>query len=903
VIDLPANFEARLREALETKRNSTEVSNRSAQEQKALRERLDDLKLDVEIAAQREAIEQLKEGLGTYKSAANDLPRRELERKHLEEELIQGMGDLRPDLERDGLDELRAPIGRRREIQDLTNEHGALQARIEAASEALREERDKLTTAQTQRDNLPPPRDASSLRRALDAARSLGDIDSRLGEAQRLLEAETRECERGVSALGLWSGTQEELERLPVPQLETIERFENEFGSLATRETRLSELTEKAEANIREYNLRLETLRRSGAAPMEAELEAEREQRDAGWRLVRRRWIEGEPVDEEIAAFTPDEPLPDLYERSVTKADDVADRLRREADRVAEQAALEAQRQQAEETKATVQRDLTGLRGESDELKDGWNAIWRPAAIEPHPPREMLGWLRRQRQLVDAATALRRKRDELEALVAKRAKARTAVLSALRPLGAEVPSNGEELAPVLARADEVVADIETTEASRARLDETLETCEKAVKRATEAAESAEIKRRGWTQEWIRAVAGLGLAEDARPAAALDRLESANGLMECEREIKGIDTRIDGMQRDIEQFRREVDAFIAAHAPELAGQPVEEQVQSLGRSLAEVERQETVRAEITQQLTTLEKRSEEAVQALANADRELESLRELSQAPDDAGLETALSRWQERQQLRSELTVVEQQLADAGAGTPIVQLEAEAEDVDRDSLPGQIEEYVDRVAALEKRRSEVLSVHAAAQAELNRMDGSAEAAEAAVSAQETAARLRRDVERYVRIRLARAILQREIDRYREAHQSPVLLRASKLFGNLTMGSFASLQSDYDDEERPVLIGVRPGERKLQVHEMSSGTRDQLYLALRLATVEEWIDRSGPMPFIVDDILVNFDDERARATLEVLAQLGTLTQVLVFTHHGRDRQHARDLGIPVVDLEAN
>ncbi len=54
-------------------------------------------------------------------------------------------------------------------------------------------------------------------------------------------------------------------------------------------------------------------------------------------------------------------------------------------------------------------------------------------------------------------------------------------------------------------------------------------------------------------------------------------------------------------------------------------------------------------------------------------------------------------------------------------------------------------------------------------------------------------------------------------------------------------------------------------------MSSGTRDQLYLALRLASLEHQHE-SGPLPpFIVDDILINFDDARSAATLRVLAGL--------------------------------
>ena len=66
-------------------------------------------------------------------------------------------------------------------------------------------------------------------------------------------------------------------------------------------------------------------------------------------------------------------------------------------------------------------------------------------------------------------------------------------------------------------------------------------------------------------------------------------------------------------------------------------------------------------------------------------------------------------------------------------------------------------------------------------------------------------------------------------------------------------------------------------------MSDGTCDQLYLALRLASLETWLEHHEPLPLIVDDILLNFDDERAVATLKVLSDLARQTQVLFFTHH--------------------
>jgi len=68
-------------------------------------------------------------------------------------------------------------------------------------------------------------------------------------------------------------------------------------------------------------------------------------------------------------------------------------------------------------------------------------------------------------------------------------------------------------------------------------------------------------------------------------------------------------------------------------------------------------------------------------------------------------------------------------------------------------------------------------------------------------------------------------------------------------------------------------------------MSDGTRDQLYLYLRLATLEQHLSNGEPMPFVVDDILIGFDDNRTRVCLEVLGKLTLSTQVLLFTRHRR------------------
>jgi uncharacterized protein YhaN len=131
-----------------------------------------------------------------------------------------------------------------------------------------------------------------------------------------------------------------------------------------------------------------------------------------------------------------------------------------------------------------------------------------------------------------------------------------------------------------------------------------------------------------------------------------------------------------------------------------------------------------------------------------------------------------------------------------------------------------------------------------------------------------------------------LLSREIERYREENQAPLLASSSSLFARLTLGSFAGVKAGFDDKDRPCLRCVRAdGQTEVDVTGLSDGTRDQLYLSLRLASLLRRAELAEPMPLVLDDVLIQLDDQRAAAALAVLAEVSRKMQVLFFTHHAR------------------
>jgi uncharacterized protein YhaN len=120
----------------------------------------------------------------------------------------------------------------------------------------------------------------------------------------------------------------------------------------------------------------------------------------------------------------------------------------------------------------------------------------------------------------------------------------------------------------------------------------------------------------------------------------------------------------------------------------------------------------------------------------------------------------------------------------------------------------------------------------------------------------------------------------------------LLRAAGgHFALLTGGRYARLLAEEDEKGRVILKALREDGTDCAVEGLSEGTRDQLYLALRIAAVEHHTAHAEPLPFIADDLLVHFDDTRAAAAIALLARLGQATQVILFTHHDHIAELAR------------
>ncbi len=125
-----------------------------------------------------------------------------------------------------------------------------------------------------------------------------------------------------------------------------------------------------------------------------------------------------------------------------------------------------------------------------------------------------------------------------------------------------------------------------------------------------------------------------------------------------------------------------------------------------------------------------------------------------------------------------------------------------------------------------------------------------------------------------IEIALSALRAADDRLRSRFSPRITAEAGKILGELTRGKYPAVQLSPDMQ-----LSVRDGVLQRPAAAMSCGTSDQMYLALRMAMSRMLLPEDAPL--ILDDALVNFDDDRCKAALQVLSREAESRQVILFT----------------------
>lgn len=838
------------------------------------------ISVDESVLQNAQAIEELAQRRSSVEDAERSIPRRDAERDQFYRDVRDNLAKAEIVGPATELGTLLPSLVKRKQVDGLARKGREIATKLTAASGQVSEATEALTFAQERVAALGELQETRDLDAALQAADELGDIETTIANRARGLSDKKKLIDEEVAGLGL-PGSTAMLRALVVPADETVARYRQSFSVLEAEEGKLA-------ANVGQLNEQSDAIERRvaelthgvGAATRE-QLQEVRDQRDAGWALVRGVYIDKKAgLEERVRALVGEGDLAQGFELKTQEADRTADTIIAHSKEAAELSLSIGRRDQIRQSQVNTEGQAEASRAKREVLQKQWMSEWPVEVSAVKPPTEMATWLKRRETLLREDRDCQTEAGALASLKNSQAIAKTrlaASLALLKPVNAEA-----DLSALRIQARAIVTDAAKEATRRAKALEALEIAQSQAKRADEALLRLEGESERWAADWRSALSSAGMPGDLSIDAATTVIEIMAQLDAIKPQIDQLTRRIDAMKSDVADYGQAIEA-LGPLATAYAGASALE----ISRQLSERLRQAR---EAKAELQIVKDRQKLQEEAKSKAEEQLaasvQALAALCHAAgcEDAGelvaVEQRARRKQEIERVRDEL---EARIVDHGLGMSLAELLAECEGADGASLPGSMASMEGErktqsltVESLMNQRAELLSA-------FNSLFSGAEAGESRQSAAIVEAEIESLVQRYSDLALQEVVLRQAIELYRERNQGPILGRAKGLFSELTNGAYAGLRADVNEKNDPILIAEHAERGSLEIEALSDGTVDSLYLALRLAAVQEHNATREPLPFVADDLLLNFDNARSLAAMRILSGMTENSQVLFFTHH--------------------
>ncbi|MCJ2096128.1 AAA family ATPase [Methylobacterium sp. J-072] len=686
------------------------------------------------------------------------------------------------------------------------------------------------------------------------------------------------------------------LARMPLPSADTIARYRGLLDGKRREQERATDRRDAARAQADATRTRLREREAGRPIATRERLESVRAARDAAFAPLRDALAAGRTTEPGTLA---------TYERALFEADRLADERATDAARVAAHAA-DLDRLAAEDAAlAAAEQVLAGIADEIAEGEAAWREAWQPVGLVPGPPAEMAAWLAETESLIDGEQQLAEQRIERDHLKARIESARAPLADLFTRAGLDPEPEGE-IGQALERLEARVATLasrwEANLETGGRLRAAAATAEKLEAALAETAS----RRSAWQADWAEALRPLGLPATARPEEAEGALEAWRTVPDRLTARAELQRRAAGLRRDMDGFRSKAFALVEALAPDLADTPPTGAIRILQARLVAAQAREARRAELDRRLEEAEASLRHAV-GLRDAARTDLTRQVADTMPDLAGSSTAavediFGRLNAREMLRAERLRLRGSLAGAADGLPESEIRAGLDALPPEAVEAELARLAMEAEEQAERGQVIFADRDRAERRRAELEGGSGAELAAAERKAAEADLQAASRSWAVLRLAGLMLGQAVARHRAGQQDPLVARAGALFLALTGGAFTGLAQTYDEADTPKLAGQRAGGGLVGIEALSEGTRDQLYLALRLAYLEDYAGRAEPAPFIGDDLFSTFDEARTGYGLDALAEIGASVQPILFTHHRHVAEIARDrLGDAVDVLE--
>jgi uncharacterized protein YhaN len=760
--------------------------------------------------------------------------------------------------------------------RQLIAEYTSRQQAHEAAERRVRQA--QLALDRFAQESVAAPAALDALEILVQTIRADRDPARHLAEtAQAAAQAAAAEA-TALAAIPGWSGTTAELRTQPTPALPAFERLDQERTAAASALREVEGQRDRLAETRGEWTRTLQAMDEQ-PLPSQGAIAQARTRRDAVWTLIFRQAFKGETIDAaERQALAGSAPLELAFPSLIRTADDLVDKRVEELPRAKDQ--------------ERIIRELQRTAPHQDHLNAAFETARQAlnAAEDALAAQCMALGLHRQSSLADIRHALTQRsaaltagrtadlaREKHQAVLAAQAKW-TGQLRHLLPTLGDAPFTA-----LLAAADaRLRAEAEAKEA-RIQHAANQRNAVRALAEANADLQAATAALNAWRQLWTQCLTTLGRPATETPAATEAVLQCLTGLASAHAAASSLGQRVTDMEQDIAGFADTVTAL----ASELGVEPGPDSFATARRLIARHEtaqKQRTLFEAATGRQAKTEEAFRHATERERNARQALDAIIAACGATDGEDAERRIAASRERDLQEKARAAAAAGLAKNGDGLSLAELQADADSVTADQAAAEREQTQAGLAAARDASEAASRKVSELERTLDAASAATDLSESVRSQEGAAATFGRLLDDYLVLSLAEQMLAQSVAEVEAKAGSNGVSRIAAAFARVTNDDY-TIAGEEGPEGKTILIALErrwPNEKKA-LAQLSEGTRDQLYLALRIVAIEDHARAAAPLPFVADDILQTFDDTRALAALHALLDLSQHTQIIVLTHH--------------------
>lgn len=549
----------------------------------------------------------------------------------------------------------------------------------------------------------------------------------------------------------------------------------------------------------------------------------------------------------------------------------------------------------AEETRiATSTGDLATLRvdiaaaelahdratTDHDRIKDTIaQAIARMAEDLPRDmsPADLRDWLVVRAQAVDALGDRTAAQSDCDSAMADLSAARATLIAGLTLAGAK-PDDAAPFDVLLAQARTLTE----ADARLAALREALGDHQRRAARRTEDLDLAQAADRDWHDAWGALCKTTWLGQTTPPDVAMmgEILTASAALDRALAQQSTLHDRIAKMEQNVATFAQTVaglgaDLDLPPTAPSVLWMQINDRIKTAAQAQRDIEA-------TTLGLQQAQAKDAALTQEIVKIDAQISEMAQYFGSSDLAGLRVCLADAGRRDSLRAAQADLSEDLRQAVGRDDLTDAMALLAKIDRDGLDLDIARLATETDQLNQQMQTLFAEYKEASRQTRAVGGDDAVARLAEARETVLLDIAEETRRHLGTRFGIIAVGHALRAYRDSHRSAMMQRASKAFRTLTRGEYRGLDAQPDkDRELLVAIGADGGSKLAQ--DMSKGTRFQLYLALRVAGYHEFARTRPPVPFVADDIMETFDDDRSAEAFMLLSGMAEVGQVIYLTHH--------------------